>query len=314
MLTSTRIVLAVSLLATLAVAQSPDSRTPAPAGNEALAGEWLYVEDRTEGREPEKHQPSMSDKFSVRLEQAAAVVVRGSGSSLREIRIAFDGTASEATTERAITSYSGSLKDGVLVYTTESVRPSDREVLTTIRTEMRAVPEGLLVSVEVLVPTQFASVALYRHPQDIPLPEAKKATIQDLAWLAGAWVGTKGKSSIEERWSPPLGGSMLATSRTVAGDKLVMFEFLRVVERDGGLVYVAQPAGRTPTEFVLTELDAKHAVFDNPRHDFPQRIAYEVTEGGGLRATIGRVQSGGRKQVFEWTREVAHAAESAPKK
>lgn len=314
MLAATRLVLSLSLLAPFAAAQAPDARPAEPAGKEALAGDWLYVEDRTEGREPDQHQPSMSGVFCVRIEDAAAVVVRGSGSSQREIRIAFDGTASEATTERAITSYRGEWKDGALVYTTESVRPSDRQVLTTIRTEMRPVPEGLLVSVEVLAPTKFASVALYRHPQDFPLPAAKKATIADLAWLAGAWVGTKGKSVIEERWSPPRGGSMLAVSRTVSGEKLVMFEFLRVVERDGGLVYVAQPGGRTPTEFVLTELDATHAVFDNPRHDFPQRIAYEVIEGGGLRATIGRIQGGGRGQTFEWKREEAHAPESAPRK
>jgi hypothetical protein len=46
---------------------------------------------------------------------------------------------------------------------------------------------------------------------------------------------------------------MLGTSRTVRGGKLIAFEFLRVVERDGGWVYVAQPGGAPPTEFVLTE-------------------------------------------------------------
>ena len=51
--------------------------------------------------------------------------------------------------------------------------------------------------------------------------------------------------------------------------------YLRIVERDGGLVYIAQPGGNPPTEFVLTELDKKRAVFVNPRHDFPQRIIYE---------------------------------------
>jgi hypothetical protein len=46
---------------------------------------------------------------------------------------------------------------------------------------------------------------------------------------------------------------MLGTSRTVRGGKLIAFEFLRVVERDGGWVYVAQPGGAPPTECVLTE-------------------------------------------------------------
>ena len=76
------------------------------------------------------------------------------------------------------------------------------------------------------------------------MPAPAKAAIGDLAWLAGAWVGTRSSgSSIEERWSPPLGGAMLAVSRTViTSGKMFAFEYLRIVERDGGLVYIASPA------------------------------------------------------------------------
>ena len=75
------------------------------------------------------------------------------------------------------------------------------------------------------------------------------------------------------------------------GDKMFAFEYLRIVERDGGLVYVAQPGGSPPTEFVLTELDNRRAVFDNPRHDYPQRIVYELSAEGGLSA-IDRLRQG----------------------
>jgi hypothetical protein len=126
-----------------------------------------------------------------------------------------------------------------------------------------------------------------------------------MAWLAGAWVGTRGTNgatSIEERWSPPLGGAMLGVSRTVARGKMNAFEFLRVVERDGGLVYIAQPNGAAPTEFLLTELGPTRAVFENPRHDFPQRIVYELSAEGGLTASIGYTK-GGRPRLFEFHRE-----------
>ena len=66
-----------------------------------------------------------------------------------------------------------------------------------------------------------------------------------MAWLADDWGGTKRTSSTEERWSPPKGGAMLGVSRTVRGEKMVAFEYLRIVERDGGLVYVAQPGGKS---------------------------------------------------------------------
>lgn len=94
---------------------------------------------------------------------------------------------------------------------------------------------------------------------------------------------------------------MLGVSRTVKEGKMVGFEFLRIVERDGGLVYVAQPGGSAPTEFVLTEIGERRAVFVNPRHDYPQRIVYELTDDGGLTASIGFAK--GRLQSFGYERE-----------
>lgn len=96
---------------------------------------------------------------------------------------------------------------------------------------------------------------------------------------------------------------MLAVSRTVnTSGRMVAFEYLRIVERDGGLVYIAQPGGTTPTEFVLTHLTDTRAVFENPRHDYPKRIVYELSAEGGLSATIGFMK-GGTPRRFEFERE-----------
>ena len=160
------------------------------------------------------------------------------------------------------------------------------------------------MTVAVNPPEGSLSVGLYRHAEDIPMPTPAKAAIADLGWLGGAWVGTRSSgSSIEERWSPPLGGAMLAVSRTVnTSGKMVGFEYLRIVERDGGLVYLAQPAGRTATEFVLSEWSSTRAVFDNPRHDSPKRIVYEVSSDGKLRTSTGYMK-GGTPRVLEYARE-----------
>ncbi len=95
------------------------------------------------------------------------------------------------------------------------------------------------------------------------------ATISQVAWIAGAWSGAANSVTFEERWTAPAGGAMLAVSRTIKGDRMVAFEFLRIIERNGGLAYVAQPNGQPPTDFVLTALTAESATFENPAHDFP---------------------------------------------
>jgi hypothetical protein len=188
-----------------------------------------------------------------------------------------------------ISRYRGAWKAGTFQYQTEFLPVSDNARPRLVRREFRKTEDGLQVRVNFGEPTDPWSVGLYRHPQDIALPEPVKAAITNIAWLSGAWVGARGAegaTSIEERWSPPLGGAMLAVSRTVSRGKMGAFEYLRILERDGGLVYVAQPGGATPTEFVLTKLTTTRAVFDNPRHDYPKRIVYELSPEGGLRAAI----------------------------
>jgi hypothetical protein len=219
-----------------------------------------------------------------------------------EIRMALDGSPTDVVRPFGTSRYRGAWKDGAYVYESVPVRKGDNSGKGLIRWKLRITADGMLAGVTLDPPAGKESVSLFRHPTDIALPKPAKAAIGDLAWLAGAWVGTRGKSSIEERWSPPRGGAMLAVSRTISGEKMVAFEFLRIVERDGGLVYIAQPGGRTPTEFVLTELSKSRAVFENPRHDSPQRIVYELSTEGGLSASIGFMK-GGTPRRFEFKRE-----------
>ena len=287
---------------------APAATNPTPATNPAaLDGEWLYVEDRTEGRAPEQFDPPMASKFSMRVEENG-IILNNHGSGHKDVRIALDGSATEIPEPNRISRYTGSWKDGTFAYQVEFERKDGNApegALKMIRRSFRPTPEGLLVTVTVEPPgVKAPSVGLYRHAEDIAMPASAKAVIGDLSWLSGAWVGARPSgSSIEERWSPVLGGAMLAVSRTVnASGKMVAFEYLRIVERDAGLVYIAQPGGKAPTEFVLTELSPKHAVFENPRNDYPKRITYELTGENGLVASIGFTK-GGTPRRFEFTRE-----------
>jgi len=293
---------ALALLATLGAAlTASDALAELPEGVRALDGEWVYVEDRTEGRSKEQQGPNMGPRIRMRVEKDAVVLVRNDG----DIRMALDGSPTDVVRSYGTSRYRGEWKDGAYVYESVPVREGDNSGTGLIRWKLRVTADGMLASVTLDPPAGKESVSLFRHPKDIALPTPAKAAMGDLAWLAAAWVGTRGAegtTSIEERWSPPLGGAMLAVSRTVSRDKMVAFEFLRIVERDGGLVYIAQPGGRTPTEFVLTELGKTRAVFENPRHDSPQRIVYELSAEGVLSASIGFTK-GGSPRRFEFKRE-----------
>lgn len=125
-------------------------------------------------------------------------------------------------------------------------------------------------------------------------------SIGELAWLAGSWAGPDGDLHHEEHWTAPRGGAMVGMHRTIKGDRMAEFEFIRIEEREGVLIYISMPNGRgTPTLFALRSLDGGRAVFENAEHDFPQRIIYWKA-GADLRARIEGT-TGGKTQSMEWT-------------
>ena len=70
---------------------------------------------------------------------------------------------------------------------------------------------------------------------------------------------------------------MLGMSRTVKNGKTTGFEFLRIVEDESGIHYISRPSqNKEETSFKLTKSDAREVVFENPTHDFPQRIIYRL--------------------------------------
>lgn len=271
----------------------------------ALTGEWIFVEDLTEGRALEQLTPPMSSKFSLGVEEGG-IVLNGHGSGHKDVRIALDGSITKIEEPKTIARYQGSWKDGAFEYevTFERLPGSPPGGIGLIRRKFRMTDKGLIVTVAIDPPSRPESIGLYRHAEDIAMPTPAKAVIGDLAWLSGNWIGKRSTgSSVEERWSPPLGGAMLAVSRSVnASGKMFAFEYLRIVEREGGLVYVAQPGGKTATEFILSEFNANRAVFENPRHDYPKRIVYELSNEGVLTATIGQ-SKGGTPMRYEFKRE-----------
>jgi hypothetical protein len=102
-----------------------------------------------------------------------------------------------------------------------------------------------------------------------------KPTASDLAFLTGCWVFERGERMVEEHWLRPAGGSLMGVSRTVAGGKTTEFEFLQIRENADGVAYIAKPSGQAEASFKLVTRSTDSVTFENPAHDFPQRISYQ---------------------------------------
>jgi hypothetical protein len=122
--------------------------------------------------------------------------------------------------------------------------------------------------------------------------QGAKPSIADLSWMAGSWAGESRGIQMEEHWTAPKGNSMVGLHRDVGKGRTLLFEFLRIEQQGDRIVYLSMPNGRSPaTAFPLKEVSGTRVVFENPTHDFPQRIIY-WKDGSDLRARIEGSQNG----------------------
>jgi hypothetical protein len=126
--------------------------------------------------------------------------------------------------------------------------------------------------------------------------------IDRVVWLQGCWEAVSEDRIIEEHWMAPRGDSMLGVSRTVKEGRLVGYELVVLREQGDQLALEAHPSGQPSAVFVSSSIGEQSVVFENPQHDFPQRIGYE-RQGDDLLGWIeGRQGGEARRMEFPYRR------------
>lgn len=127
---------------------------------------------------------------------------------------------------------------------------------------------------------------------------SQKSGVDRLEWISGCWASDDGKERTEEIWMKPAGQSMIGMSRTVAGGRTVFTEHLQIREANGQIAYIVSLGmGAKPTVFKLVKSSDSEAVFENPEHDFPQRIIYRRESTDVLFARIEGQEKGVNKAM-----------------
>src|SRR3569832_1704200 len=129
------------------------------------------------------------------------------------------------------------------------------------------------------------------------------ATAQDarFGWLVGDWREDIAGTWTTEHWHEAPDGTMTGSSGSGQGPTVREIETM-TISRDGdGAVFTARPGGATsPTAFRQTARGAQDVTFENPGHDYPQRIRY-WREGDTLRAEIS-MKDGSRAMNWRYRR------------
>lgn len=138
--------------------------------------------------------------------------------------------------------------------------------------------------------------------------DAQAATAPDVsqaAWLAGCWELRSGARITHEQWMAPAGGAMLGMSRTTVRDTLREWEHLFLGPTAAGIAYVARPVRQAETAFAAIALNDTSLLFENPAHDFPQRVVYRRRGADSLIARIEGMRGGQLRGVEFPMRRIA---------
>lgn len=141
-----------------------------------------------------------------------------------------------------------------------------------------------------------------------------RATVQQLAWIAGAWSGTLGDRIIEQHWSAPSGNSMVAMYRSIRNDQAQLYELL-AIEQEGDAVVlrikhfapgpglVGREAKDESINHTLVRLDGRTATFQGTGVDNPARVSFSSPDAQTLTIVVERLREGVPASTeFKYTR------------
>lgn len=125
-------------------------------------------------------------------------------------------------------------------------------------------------------------------------------------WLLGTWVNLTPRGAVYESWTQQADGSLAGKSYAIKGADTLVFETVLLAQEKDALYSIPTVPNQNqgqPVRFKGTLITADHLTFENPEHDFPQRITYTRIKSDSLVAEIYGTRNGQeRKQTFPMKR------------
>ena len=119
--------------------------------------------------------------------------------------------------------------------------------------------------------------------------------IEKADWLIGSWGNTTKEGILTETWTAQNDSILKGESYFVTGKDTVFSEKISLEQKGDSLFYIPivknQNEGK-PVSFKLTAATDSQLVFENPKHDFPQKVTYTKVATDSLVAEISGIKDG----------------------
>lgn len=123
--------------------------------------------------------------------------------------------------------------------------------------------------------------------------EVSKIVVAD--WLLGNWENKSADGDLLETWKKVNDSIYDGESYFIKGKDTLHFEKIQMKQKGEALFYIATIRGQNndkPVTFKHNDTIEKQLVFENPKHDFPQKIVYSQITNDSIIIQISGIQQG----------------------
>ncbi len=130
--------------------------------------------------------------------------------------------------------------------------------------------------------------------------------ITKASWMIGQWQNSSPQGVLSENWKQENDSMFSGESFFVVGKDTLFSEAIQIIQEKDELFYIPTVPDQNnglPVRFKLTTESDSILVFENPDHDFPQRIKYMRIGKDSIVAEIsGQSKGESKAEQFAMTR------------
>lgn len=138
------------------------------------------------------------------------------------------------------------------------------------------------------------------EPEEIVTKDYEK--LEKANWLLGKWGNTSAEGNLTETWRQENDSTFVGDSFVTVEIDTVFHENVVLEQKNDSLFYKVTVKGQNnnePVAFYLTTANDDQLVFENPKHDFPNKITYSKISNDSLVAEISGMKDGKQsKELF----------------
>src|SRR5687768_7272904 len=133
-----------------------------------------------------------------------------------------------------------------------------------------------------------------------------KKIFQQLTGLEGMWMMKTQKGMVGEEWIKVNDKHLQNRGFIIRGADTIVTETVALQHTENNIIYtstVVDQNKQAPVAFILSSASNNTFVFENPAHDYPKRISYQLVNKDSLYAWIdGGKEQPDKRSAFSYTR------------